>query len=266
MKVKIAGKKYTYHQLKKELPQSAEKIEEFELTFVIYPEIDDEEFVRDIFRRLQLGVPLNAGELLKTYTGTMRDFIYKEMGSGAPFLRNTKLSEKRFSRQFTLAQICINSFMHNETGKFRRARYDDLWDFFKEKYDLNKNDENLTRVKKVLKAMDKRFGKDAEKISSRAVAVSVYLFIEDLLINKKMGLISRFIKFYLKLLEEIKRNQELLSQFKPPENSVILEEFQKYISQASVEPYSIKRRHQFLERAFEYYLNSKTKGKIIGSK
>src|SRR6267378_3202521 len=80
-------------------------IDDYPLTFVIYQDIGDEEFLREIFRRLQLGIRLNTGELLKTYTGTIRDFVYKEMGKAAPFLRNTNLSEKRFSRQFTLAQI-----------------------------------------------------------------------------------------------------------------------------------------------------------------
>jgi hypothetical protein len=45
-----------------------------------------------------------------------------------------------------------------------------------------------------------------------------------------------------------------------------LEDFQKYISQASVEPYAIKRRNLFLEKAFEYYRDPRTNGKIIGSK
>ena len=43
----------------------------------------------------------------------------------------------------------------------------------------------------------------------------------------------------------------------------VLEEFQKYVSQASVEPYAIKRRNQFLDKAFEHYLDPRTKGKII---
>lgn len=65
------------------------------------------------------------------------------------------------------------------------------------------------------------------------------------------------------LLGEITENLRLLTQYKSPKNSPILEEFQKYVSQASVEPYAIKRRHLFLEQAFEYYLDPKTKGKII---
>ena len=265
LKIKVAGEKYTYKQLQKDLPKLATKIDEFELTFVIYPKIDDDEFLREIFRRLQLGVRLNTGELLKTYTGSLRDFVYKEMGRDAPFLRNTNLSEKRFSRQFTLAQICINSFARAETGDFVRARYDDLADFFKDKYNLNEEDKNLNRIREVLKIMDRAFGQEANAISSRAIAVSAYLFSESLYLDKRKKAIAKFAKFYLALVDDIKNNLKRLSDFLPPENQTILEEFQKYISQASVEPYSVKRRHKFLEKAFKYYLDSKTKGKIIGT-
>jgi hypothetical protein len=264
--VRIAAERYGYKRLKKELPPLAQKIEDFELSFVIYPEHLDEEFIRDIFRRLQLGVRLNSGELLKTHSGTLRDFVYDEMGKDAPFLRHTNLSEKRFSRQFTLAQICINSFARSETGDFVRARYDDLEDFFKEKYKLEKRDENLVRVREVLKTMDQNFGEEASAISSRAVAVSAYLFVEGLYVHDRSRLIPRFVEFFVALLTEIKDNLDLISHFEKPANSMILEEFQKYISQASVESYAIRRRDQFLGKAFEYFLNQKTKGTIIGNK
>jgi len=264
--VRIAGEKYAYKRLKNELPELAKKIENFELTFVVYPENIDDVFIREIFRRLQLGVRLNSGEMLKTLTGTLRDFIYKEIGNNGPFFRYTKLSEKRFSRQFTLAQICINSFKRSEIGDFVRARYDDLADFIKDKYNLEKNDGDLLRIKDVLKIMDRHFGKKAESVSSRAVAVSAYLFVEDLYVNNKTASVPSFVKFYLKLLDEIKRNMELLSQYEMPENSTIMEEFQRYLLQASVEPYSIRRRNEFLKKAFKHYKNSKTKGEIIGSK
>ncbi len=262
--VRIAGENYTYKRLLKELPPLAKKIEDFELTFVIYQNHGDEEFLREIFRRLQLGVRLNTGELLKTYTGTVRDFVYNEMGTDAPFLIRTNLSEKRFSRQFTLAQICINSFSHFTTGEFVRARLDDLTGFFKDNYDLNQKDENLQRIRKVLELMDKHFGDKAESISSRAVAVSAYLFVEELYLKKKVGLVKEFAKFFTALLDEIKHNLTLLTKYQNPDNTKVLEGFQKYISQASVEPYAIKRRHQFLEKAFQYYRSPKGKGKIIG--
>jgi hypothetical protein len=264
--IRVAGERYTCKRLRAELPTLADKIDEYELTFVIYPQIDDEEFLREIFRRLQLGVRLNSGELLKSHMGTIRDFVYKEMGKEAPFLRRTKLSGKRFSRQFTLAQICINSFSRGKTGNFVRARYDDLEDFFKDRYDLDENDGNLNRIRAVLKNMEKHFGERAESITSRAVAVSAYLFCEELHVQKKPHQIEDFAEFYVKLLDEIKKNLGLLSRFKEPTNPGLLEAFQKYISQASVESYAIKRRHLFLESAFAYFLSSKTKGKIIGAK
>ena len=263
--VTVLDDRYTYKQLRTEFPSLAHKIEQYKLTFVIYPQTDNEEFLREIFRRLQLGVRLNSGELLKSHMGAMRDFVYREMGKEAPFLRRTKLSEKRFSRQFTLAQICINSFRRSENGDFVRARYDDLEDFFKEKYNLKENDENLSRIRSVLKAMDKSFGERAETISSRAVAVSAYLFCEELYLQKRSAQLDDFARFYEKLLFEIKENLKLLSKLKEPTNPTILEGFQKYISQASVEPYAIKRRNTFLETAFEHFIASKSRGKIIGA-
>jgi Protein of unknown function DUF262 len=261
--VRVSGERYTYKQLRAAHPTIADKIDKYELTFVIYPRTDDEEFLREIFRRLQLGVRLNSGELLKSHTGTIRDFVYVEMGKEAPFLRCTKLSEKRFSRQFTLAQVCINSFSRHRTGEFVRARYDDLEEFFEEKHDLHSDDENLGRIRVVLKSMEKHFGEGAESISSRAVAVSAYLFCEQLHVQKRTSEMEEFARFYVKLLGEIKVNLKLLSGFKEPTNPAVLEGFQKYISQASVESYAIKRRNMFLEGAFERFTSPKTKGRII---
>jgi len=264
--IRLLEKKYTYKELKKEHPSIAKKIEDYQLSFTAYKPLDDE-YVREIFRRLQLGIRLNTGELLNSRTGTIRDFVFKEIGNTGPFLRCTNLSEKRYSRPFTLTQICINSFAKAiPEGDFVRARLHDIEDFFDEKHNIAKDDENLVRIKKVLKSMEEAFGKDANIISSRAIAVTGYLFAEELFKEKKQNLIPEFAKFYLKLLGEIKHNMDLLGNYEKPKNPVVMEEFQKYILQASVEGYSIKRRHNFLKTAFEYYLRPETKGKIIGNK
>ncbi len=262
--LKFLDKKYTYKKLKKEHPSIAKKMEDFVLHFTVYKSLDDMD-VREIFRRLQLGIRLNSGELLKTKMGTIRDFIYKEIGNEGPFFRKTKLSIKRFSRPFTLAQICINSFAKAKSepeGGFVRARFLAIEDFFFENRNLDKKDENLERIRKVLNLMDKGFGKNASKISSRAIAVTAYLFCEELYVNDESGLIPDFAKFYIKLLNEIETDMELLSRYEKPKNSYVLEGFQKYILQASVEESSIRRRHEFLKKAFNYYLIPETKSKI----
>lgn len=266
LKVRHYEKEYTYNEFKKAHPTDAKKIEDYTLSFTVYEPLDDE-YVREIFRRLQLGIRLNSGELLKTRTGTIRDFVYKEIGNSGPFFRVTNLSEKRFSRPFTLSQICVNSFAKAKpNGEYARARLQDIEDFFEENHDLDKNDENLDRIRKVLKEMDSAFKKKGNMISSRAIAVTAYLFVEELYVNKQVNLVPTFAQFFFGLLEEINNNMELLSKYDKPANSTVMEGFQKYILQASVEGYSIKRRHDFLKKAFEYYQDKKTKGKIIGSK
>lgn len=255
-KLSMGGKKYTYADLKGEHPSIADKIDNYLLSFTIYKSID-EDFIRLIFRRLQLGVRLNSGELLKTRTGTIRDFIYNEIGNDGPFFRKSNLSKKRFSRPFTLAQICVNSFAKAKPkGDFVRARLKDIEDFFEDYHDLDKNDSKLIQIKNVLEIMDEAFDEKAGIISSRAVAVSGYLFSEHLVSVNRKNDVKKFADFFESLLLEIKKNMSLLNQYETPGNQTILEDFQKYISQASVEAYSIKRRHQFLDKAFSHYMKT----------
>lgn len=269
LSIELAGQRFTYEKLKSEHPEFAKQIEDYPLDFVTYKkeflDENDSNFVKLIFRRLQLGVRLVAGEILHAHYGPIRDFVFKEIGGSGPFLKNTNLSAvKRFSREFTLAQICLNSFKYNEGGEYVRARLIDLEDFFENEHKNLKG--TFSRVIEVLKLMDKAFGETAKSISSRAVAVSAYLFAEKLFLADKKDLMNEFARFYITLLDAIKNNSKLLSKFKSPENSLIMEEFQKYVSQASVEPYSIKRRDDFLKRAFDYFLDPKTRGQIIGNK
>lgn len=258
--VRVAGDKFGYKTLEEEHPKLSKKIDDFQLTLVIYAVIDDEEFIREIFRRLQLGVRLNSGELLNSLTGAIRDFIFNEMGKNAPFLTHTNLSEKRYSRQFTLAQICINSFSRNNEGHFVRARFDDLEDFFKDYYALDKQDENLARIRKTLDSLEKSFGTNAQAISSRAIAVTAYLFTEELLCKKKSSQVKQFAHFLVMLLNDIKEDLVRLTNYEKPKNRLVLETFQKHVTQASVEPSAIRRRHEFVDKAFKHYLKT---GEIV---
>lgn len=262
LRVTILNKRYTLKELKEQHPTVAKSIEDYELQFVIYEQASlNEEFIREIFRRLQLGIRLNSGEHLNSQLGNMRDFVFKEIGGDGPFFRRSKLSDRRYSRQFTLAQICINSFSKDETGDFVRARLKDLEDFFANRSRINKNDKNLERIKKVLGLMDESFGDRAQNISSRAIAVTAYLFVEELWKEKKASLVPEFVDFYIKLLDTIDQNMTLISEYKKAKNRLVMEEFQKYVLQASVESYSIRRRHDFVKKAFEFFRKKQT---IVG--
>jgi hypothetical protein len=118
----------------------------------------------------------------------------------------------------------------------------------------NVSDRVIKRAKRAA-----RYLKGVEMVTPESGSLNIELLI-SLIEGSK-----RFVSFYIALLKEIKDNLILLSHYEKPTNSTVLEEFQKYISQASVESYAIKRRNLFLEKGFSYYLNPKTKGKIIGS-
>jgi hypothetical protein len=265
LRIEILNKKYTYGELAETLPSIAKSVDDYKLDFVVYDEASlSESFIREIFRRLQLGIRLNSGELLNSHLGTIRDFVFKDIGKDGPFLKYTKLSDKRYSRQFALAQMCINSFSRSKSGEFVRARLSDLEEFFLESSNLSSGDDNLKRIRKVLDAMDEAFKDKAQVISSRAVAVSAFLFAENLVSTKQSSLIKSFAIFLGELLHVIENDMELISKYKEPTNKTVLEDFQKYVLQASVEPYAIKRRDDFLEKAFAYYRRPKSKGTIIG--
>lgn len=260
LEIEVLRRKYTYEKLKEEHPTIANFIDDYKLDLSILKK-GYEKDIHEIFRRLQLGIPLNAGEMLKSRTGNVRDFIFKEIRKKKLFFGNTKLSEKRFSRELTLSQILINSFSKSKNDEFVRARLADLEDFFEKHDHLDFKDDNFNRIREVLKIMDKAFGSQAQEISSRAVAVSAYLFVEELYVKDNKKIIPQFVEFYLNLLNAVHEEMTKLRKFEPPNNTVILDQFQKYILQASVESYSIKRRHKFLETAFDYY--DKHNNKII---
>ena len=266
LKVEISGRKYTYEELKHQFPNETKKFRDYKLEFVVYKESDNfsEDFIREIFLRLQLGIRLNSGELLNAHTGPIRDYIFRDKKKVFPFLSKTNLSDARYSRQFTLAQICINSFFRARTGEFTRARLVDLEEFFDS--DIPDLEANLKRIGKVLQLMDEGFGSHAENISSRAVAVSAYLFVEKLCLDEEENKIADFARFYTKLLSEIKDNLALINDLEAPSNKIVIDEFQRYITQASVEPYSLRGRDAYLKKAFKHYLSAATKGKILGSK
>lgn len=250
------GKKYG--DLKR---SEKKKFDNYEFTVSIITD-PTQEYINELFKRLNLGTPLNGAERLHATTGDMRDFVFRKIGKEGPFISNVNLSQRRFSRELTIAQIAINSkFFRGEEG-FNRARWEDLDDFFRKHEKFSAEEKTKTKkIKDTLEKMDAAFGDNAQKLRSRASIVSAYLFVEKLVFEGNVKDLGTFVEFYLKLFDRISDETKLIKDFKPPKNRIILEEFHKNLQQASVEPYSIRRRHDFLSKAFDHY---KKTGKIIG--
>ncbi len=245
--------------------QRAVKGYKFQVT--VFEEANDD-YLRDLFVRLQWGLLLNTGERLHAATGKMKHLVFVGLVKHK-FIGLLGISEKRYARETLCAQICINSFSTVKLGQYARTRYDDLLNFFTEYADPQGKDLELFRSqsKVIISTLDLLWncfhldGKKVKSIRNRSFILSIYLFVEEW---RKNGPVSgeRLVKFkkfvfalWQRLSEEKKKgidrtNRELYS-------------FETTLSSASGEAYQIKRRQEKLLDYFGYFLKTK---KLKGDK
>jgi len=231
---------------------------DFSVSVIKNPTADD---ILELFYRLNIGKPINGGELIHAMSGDMRRFIFKTIGEKGPFIGEVGMKEYRFSRETAIAQMIINS-IYFRGKEFRRARYEDISNFLRE--DDNKKFSSVVneKTKKFYSTLEKvqdAFGVSAHKLNRKSAIVSAYLFCEEIIDKKEWGKLEKFPSFYLQLLDEMRIQGDYVKDYKEPKRPELLANFQKHLQQASAENYSIKARHEFLEKIFSQYLKN---GKI----
>jgi len=215
-----------------------------------------------LFLRLQIASILNAGEKLNAMTGDMRDWIFIKLCKHS-FFSSISIPQRRFAREQVAAQIVINEFSKKDTGTFHRARYIDLQDFFKEFSKMDAHANNLKKqIESNLDTINKNFGTKLKYIRNRAIAVSVYLFISQLVADKKEEDIKEFVEFFVKFMKTLK--WQLPKGVKMDSSYHDILNFQTNISQAAGEKRAIQARHDFIRKYFYYYKQSN--GEIVGDR
>jgi hypothetical protein len=257
----VNGEKKKFSDLK-----VAEKriIENYELQITVFQDANDE-FLREHFVRLQLGVPLVTGEKLNALSGQMKDFVFDKLVKQV-FIRNVGIPKRRFAKQTLCAQICINSFGRKRLGTFQRTRWEDLRDFFRDyehpqSTDLELFNERTDFIPEALNQLWKCFGERTKQLKNRSYILSIYLLFEELVTQKgpldddeQKTFVGFVFKLWQRLRDEAKAgidrtNKELYS-------------FQTSLSSAPGEPYQIKGRHTKLIEFYEHF--KKHSGKIKG--
>jgi len=232
-----------------------EKFENYKLTVAIVHEISEEE-IRMLFKRLQLGVPLNAGEKLNAIKSNLGDFVKKMAQSN--FIKNLSIPSRRFAKEQVCAQICNNSIYINKTGDFRNSKYEDLENLYTWNKDFDLDSDGAKSILQVLEKLDDIFSTEAAEIRNRASAVSIYLMVERLMyedrLKGKEGIIREFyLAFLRKLKDEVRKGIDATNHF--------LINYQGKIIQAADSKSAIKSRHEMLMEAFDYYVSHR---EIIG--
>src|SRR3990172_12244865 len=80
------------------------KIRDYKFQVTVFDEADDD-YLRDLFIRLQWGLLLNTGEKLHAATGKMKNFVWNFANQS--FITNLGIPERRYARQTLCAQITL---------------------------------------------------------------------------------------------------------------------------------------------------------------
>lgn len=238
---------YNDHTFEDMSPQEKAQFEDYKLTITEIEQIDEEE-VRLLFKRLNLGIPLNAGEKLNAVKSNLGDFVRKM--TEHPFIRNVSIPTRRFAKEQVCAQICNNSVFINRTGDYRNSKYEDLENLYRAYADFDTTSPAAAGIMGVLDCLDRTFDEEARDITNRASVVSIYLFVENLIQTGEITDSTRLVKdFFLRFTSEV-RNESRLGI---DATSRFLVSYQSRIIQAADSRTSISERATKLRWAFDEY-------------
>lgn len=232
-----------------------ELIRTFELQITQF-EKADEEYLRQLFLRLQFGLLLNTGEKLHAETGEMKDFIFDRMVEH-PFIKKLGVVGRRYVKETLCAQICANSFARKQKQpSFARTRYEDLLSFFRTYEHPIGGDAEFFRertagILRCLDDLNHAYGAHTKDLKNRSYALSVYLYFEELLSEEGFNAKEqkRFVEFSLLLWSSLRKEVSAGIDRKNRK----LYELETLISSAPGERYQIERRHTKINEFYRYY-------------
>jgi hypothetical protein len=246
-------------------PAQQDTIKDYEMQITVLQDADDD-YLRELFLRLQLGLLLITGEKLNAAAGAMREFVFRKLAVHA-LLKSVGIPEKRFARETVAAQICINSFVRGKVGVFSRTRYEDLLQFFKE-YErpqgpaLSFFQQHSKHISSVMDRLWACLGERSKQLKNRAYLLSVYLFFEELIGLGQLGNQKEQKQFAIFVFDLWSRLREEIAAGMDRKNKELYV-FETLISSAPGEKYQIERRHEKLREYYDHYKHS---GKIKGDK
>ncbi len=214
-----------------------DKFEDYELlVFEIINTSDSE--IREMFKRLQKGMPLTAGEKLKAEAGAIHDFI---LG-----LTKSKFFQEIINvRDYRGAyyQMC-SQILALEMFGIKDVKFKILEEMHTNYGDLDSNSNEVQQVKKVINFLSRTFNDKTPELHTRAGIISLYLLtsktMKEYSLKDKEDLIKDFVIDF----------QDKLREAQEKENNPELSKFLNAVSHSSDGANSIKTRHGILMKYF----------------
>lgn len=233
--VSIDGVRFTYSQLP---PQLRARFLGYLQGVVTIHEATDEE-LRELFLRLQLGMPLTAGEKLNITRGEVRKLVLAVRDH--PFLQESSIYKRR-NLAFTLsAQIVAASVTRARTGEFCRLQLPDLNRFLSENRDLGVASGDGKRILATLSSLQRAFGHRTHRVNRVVDVLSFYLFAEELNGSAAESKLGDFFVDFVEARSLARSGQRV------PDAELVFQ-YEKACLEARETPKSIRTRHEILSR------------------
>ncbi len=223
-----------------ELPDEvSDSFDDYEIEIEEIEDADDDE-LEELFRRLQLGTPLNAAENLNAINGDIRDFCHQV--SKTPFfaskipLRNTR---------YAYFEIAIRWLFLEARGIQPQVRFPQLESFLKENRTFSSQSDTAKRATRVLEYLDDAFPEKCKALRSRANVLSICMLASNVVAQKLDKNTSKnfgkfVVSFFDKLANEVEKGRESTEKE--------LLRYQQAISAGSADGQSIKARSNILTK------------------
>jgi hypothetical protein len=157
----------------------------------------------------------------------------------------------------TAAQVLLQVFTIKETGEFARGRHIDLQKFVKEYAQTQPDDPLIGEVSSTLDALRDGAESAADYLRNRAVTVSLVILAWKR--NVRSGALPRadFWAFTTEFMERLRWQVGKMKELAPVQEYQHLVEFQRHLTQASVEKPALERRDQILQSNLDQWLGDK---------
>lgn len=237
-----------------EAREFVERLLDYQLTIVKLSHSQEPSEFNLQFTRLNLGTIIISGEKLNAMVGEVRDECFGDGGLGShPFLEATRIPTRRFAKEQVAAQILAQIFSYEDTGDFARTRHFDLQRLFKQHGQLEQDQKTLIkRVRILLDLLHDAFHREIT-LRNRAVTVSAVLlgWTSALKTQEEASAMAAFMReFQNRLNWQVKKGLNADTEYH------YLIDFQKHLTQASVEKPAVVARHRTLNTEYRRWLDS----------
>ncbi len=159
---RVGAKMYT------ELPdQISDAIDDFEIEIEEIEDASDEE-LEELFKRLQLGTPLNTAEKINAIAGDLRDFCH-DMADKSFFQQKIGLKDTRYTHFETVVKWAFIE----ARGIQPQMRYPQLESLLRENKTFSNSSDTAKRISGALDFLDRAFPDKCSVVRNRANTLSI---------------------------------------------------------------------------------------------